>query len=223
MGVAMQRTRRQILNILKHRGKATVDELAGEIKLSSVTVRAHLAILEREGLVGFEEVRGAVGRPFYAYSLTEKAEELFPNSYSLLANYLLDGIADEGGSEAVSRRFRDTAERIAADRAARLEGKSLPERVEAAAQTLDDLGSMASWQEEDGRFYVHQYNCPYIQVARRWDCACDLDLGLVAKMVESAEVERVGRLVEGNSCCTYVITPRGGAAPVVVEVGGESG
>src|SRR5262245_24085541 len=70
--VAMQRTRRQILNILKHRGKATVDELASEILLSSVTVRAHLAILDREGLVTFEEVRGAVGRPYYAYSLTDR-------------------------------------------------------------------------------------------------------------------------------------------------------
>src|SRR3989442_1655540 len=160
--VAMQRTRRQILNILKHRGKATVDELASEILLSSVTVRAHLAILDREGLVTFEEVRGAVGRPYYAYSLTDRAEELFPNSYALLANCLIEGVAGAGGPEAVSRLFGETAERLAAARAEQRQGKSLPELVELTARTLDELGSMASWQEEEGHFLIHQYNCPYI-------------------------------------------------------------
>lgn len=206
--MAMQRTRRQIMNILKHRGRATVDELAAEICLSSVTIRAHLAVLDREGLVTYEEVRGGIGRPFYAYSLTDKAEDQFPNSYPLLANLLLDGFARLGGTDAVTRQFEETAEIIVAARAGKLAGQPLQERVAAAAQALDELGSMSSWEEEDGHFLVHQFNCPFIQVARRWRCACDLDFCLVSRFVDSAEVVRTGRLIDGDSCCTYVVTPR---------------
>ncbi|HEX2922718.1 MAG TPA: winged helix-turn-helix transcriptional regulator, partial [Chloroflexota bacterium] len=85
----MQRTRRQILDILKRRGRATLEELSKEVALSPVTVRVHLSVLQRDDLVSVEEVRGKVGRPYFVYSLTEDAEELFPKRYHALANRLL--------------------------------------------------------------------------------------------------------------------------------------
>src|SRR5512140_657216 len=88
----VQRTRREILNILKRKGRATLDELAQGVGLVPVTVRAHLNVLERDDLVKYEEVRGKVGRPYYVYSLTEEADALFPKTYHTLANRVLDSL-----------------------------------------------------------------------------------------------------------------------------------
>ena len=48
---AMQATRQRILEILKERGAATVEQLATELELTPVTIRHHLDILRRAGLV----------------------------------------------------------------------------------------------------------------------------------------------------------------------------
>ena len=61
----MQKTRESIVQILKKRGQATVDELSRELGLTSVTVRHHIEILRQEGVVDSPEPlrRSGPGRP----------------------------------------------------------------------------------------------------------------------------------------------------------------
>ena len=66
----MQETRQQIIEILKTRSQATVDDLADALALTTMTVRHHLGILEEQSLVQTEIQRGRVGRPHYVYRLT---------------------------------------------------------------------------------------------------------------------------------------------------------
>src|SRR3990172_8819772 len=99
----MQRTRRQILDILKRRGKASLEELATAVELVPVTVRAHLSVLERDDLVQAEETRGRIGRPYFVYSLTPEAQELFPRSYHALSDRLLSALQEVYGPTGVKR------------------------------------------------------------------------------------------------------------------------
>ncbi|RLC67959.1 MAG: ArsR family transcriptional regulator, partial [Chloroflexi bacterium] len=87
----MQATRERILNILKERGQATVDDLSQELGLTTVTVRHHLDILQEEGLVAppVARSRQSPGRPQYVYTLTREAGAFFPKRYAHLANQLL--------------------------------------------------------------------------------------------------------------------------------------
>ena len=72
-------TRGRIVMLLRRSGR-TVEELANSQGLTDNGVRAHLAVLERDGIV---RQRGSVrrgsggGKPAYLYELTPKAEELF--------------------------------------------------------------------------------------------------------------------------------------------------
>src|SRR3954469_11448670 len=71
-------TRGQIVTLLR-RGGRTVEELAQGVGLTDNGVRAHLATLERDGIVW---QRGTVsssggGKPAYVYELTSEAEALF--------------------------------------------------------------------------------------------------------------------------------------------------
>ena len=92
----MQETRRLILDILRRRAHATVDEIVDELQrrrgsITAVTVRHHLMRLQEDGLITSPELkrRSSPGRPQYIYALTEKAKELFPNNYQRLASSLL--------------------------------------------------------------------------------------------------------------------------------------
>ena len=66
--------------MLLRRSGRTVEELARALDLTDNGVRAHLAVLERDGIA---RQRGSVrrgsggGKPAYVYELTSEAEELF--------------------------------------------------------------------------------------------------------------------------------------------------
>ena len=86
----MQSTRRSILDYMQRHGRATVKELGGLLGLTSTGIRQHLTVLERDGLVEAREERGRVGRPTLVYSLTDKADSLYPKRYDMLASVLLE-------------------------------------------------------------------------------------------------------------------------------------
>jgi predicted ArsR family transcriptional regulator len=146
---SVQRTRREILNILKKKGRATLEELATGVGLVPVTVRAHLNVLERDDLVQYEEVRGKVGRPFYVYSLTEDAEALFPKNYHTLANRVLDGVATAFGGEGVEHLAEVISDVWLQEKQHRLVGKSGVELVQEVAKIRAEEGTWAEVERTD--------------------------------------------------------------------------
>jgi predicted ArsR family transcriptional regulator len=93
-------TRGKIVTLLRRSGR-TVEELARALSLTDNGVRAHLAVLERDGIV---RQRGSVrrssggGKPAYVYGLTEQAEDLFPKAYEPALRRLLDVLSERLGS-----------------------------------------------------------------------------------------------------------------------------
>src|SRR5919109_5333458 len=81
-------TRGQIITLLR-RSSHTVDELAQALDLTHTAVRAHLAALERDGLVQQHSERRGSRKPSAVYDLTSTAEELFPKAYGQLLDGLL--------------------------------------------------------------------------------------------------------------------------------------
>src|SRR3712207_399437 len=94
-------TRGQVVTLLR-RSDHTVEELAQALGLTDNGVRAHLAVLERDGIV---RQRGSVrrssggGKPAYVYELTQEAEDLFPKAYEPALRRLLDVLSERLGSE----------------------------------------------------------------------------------------------------------------------------
>src|SRR5215467_7165796 len=86
-------TRGQIVTLLR-RSNHTVDELAQALDLTHTAVRAHLAALERDGLVHQRSERRGSGKPSSVYDLTEASEYLFPKSYDQILDQLLDVLGE---------------------------------------------------------------------------------------------------------------------------------
>ena len=200
----MQTTRQQILDYLRRQGQATVKELDAHIGLTSTGVRQHLTVLERDSLVEAHEERGHVGRPALIYRLTEKGDALYPKSYDLLANTLLEEVRQVAGAQVLQTLLHRVAIRFAEAYKERVEGKSLPARVSEATQIIQSRGSLADCIQDGDDWLIRQYTCPYPKVAGRNSCVCALDVEFVRQLV-GEDVRLSTSLLRGDRACTYRI------------------
>ena len=205
----MHPTRRAILDVLKRRGSASLKELASDLGLVPVTVRAHMRALERAALVASSDVRGQRGRPYRVYSLTLKAEEqFFPKQYDDLALQLLSGVAQIEGQEALQLLVDRVAENMAAAQRPRVEGKPIEQRVAEVTRMFEESGSAADLTETDEGYIVQEYNCPYLRVSRQSVHVCEIDRRLVSKLVGAPVELGPSRLRDGAPSCAFIIPAR---------------
>ena len=206
----MQKTREEILHILKTRGPSTVDELSEALGLTSVTVRHHLEILRNQDLVDEPEPlrREGPGRPQYLYRLAEGAEQIFPSSYDLLAAELLREIRSLLPQEEIDALTDRVAQRIASQ-AYVSRDMDFESRLEAVVNFLDERGYMASIErDEEGHAILHIYNCPYDRLTQRSGVPCDIDARLLSILLDR-KFERVKHAAKGDQHCSYVIYEEG--------------
>jgi predicted ArsR family transcriptional regulator len=203
----MQSTRQQILEYLQRHGRGTVKELGSLLSLTSTGIRQHLTVLERDGLVEAHEERGRVGRPTLVYSLTGKADALFPKTYDLLANVLLEEIRLNEGNEKVQKLLRQVARRLAAPYEDRVRGKDLGERVKETAAVMEEQGCLADWsQDESGAYFIDEYSCPFPKIAEKDRAVCALHVEFVG-ILTGGDTRLTRSLLRGERACTYRIRP----------------
>ena len=216
--MAMQTTKSQILSLLKRSGGNTVEELASSLSLARMTVRQHLATLERDDLVTAREVRRATGRPHFLYTLTDKGEETFPKRYDRLADMIIDEVALLDGSEIeglspVEKKallFRKLAQRLALQYAPRVEGKDLEERVQTVTEILQSESGFAEWRKLDAGFEILDYNCAYRKVAENQDL-CAWHLEFLTELLGD-NVRAVSFQNKGGDLCRFLVGAEGPSA-----------
>ena len=200
----MQPTRWEILQLLKRRGRATVDELSKALNMTLMGVRLHLVVLDRDGYVQRATVREKPGRPALVYSLAPKAEELFPKRYDLLAGELLRSLREYKGDSLASTVLASAARNMAAPLLGEVDGETLEQRVESVGRLLDRSGSFASWERVDGGFMLHQHNCLFYSVAQRNREVCSID-HLLLREALGVDVERRECLIDGAGRCSFFV------------------
>lgn len=203
----MQATRQQILDFLRTEGEGSVRELARHLGLTSTGVRQHLTVLEREGFVSSRELRGKVGRPALAYSLTPTGEALFPKSYDRLARALLDAARETLDPQMFGEVLRRAAGPLAAPHLESLEGLEPADRVAATCDVLRKWDLVADWEREPGGdFLLHERTCPYLEVAREDRATCAIDVAFIEQLT-GMHAELTCCQMRGDEGCTYRIRP----------------
>ena len=198
-------TRGRIVTLLRRSGR-TVEELALPLDLTDNGVRAHLAVLERDGIV---RQRGSVrrgsggGKPAYVYELTAEAEELFPKAYEPTLRRLLDVLGERLGPEEAEVLLRAVGRGLA-------EGKTVPPdgtraRLGAAVGVLNELGGLAELEERDGALVIQGYSCPLAAVTPDHPEVCRMAETLVTEVSGVPVYERCDR-GERPRCCFEVAT-----------------
>lgn len=202
----MQPTRKRMLEIMRECEVCTVEQLAETLSLTTVTVRHHLDILAKEGLVEMTELRrrDTPGRPQHTFKLSACAMQRFPKNYQGLSLLMLDEIADTMPAAELDRLLAGMASRMAAQ--AHLPGaEAAPEqRLNAAVKYLNDCGYNAEWVREGENFVLRTRNCPYHEASRKHGELCNMDLHLISQLL-GAQPERRERMAEGGRTCSYVV------------------
>ena len=200
-------TRGQIVTLLRRSGR-TVDELAKALGLTNNGVRAHLATLERDGIVrqhGSVRAASGGGKPAYVYELTPGAEDLFPKAYEPVLRRLLDVIAERLDAEEAEAMLRTTGSRM-------VEGRSAPagnvqERLEVAVDVLNELGGLAEFESSDGSFVIRGYSCPLAAVTPEHPEVCRIAEAMITELAGVTVHERCDRGVRPR--CRFEVSAPG--------------
>jgi predicted ArsR family transcriptional regulator len=206
----MQQTRRHILEILKERKEATIDEIVAELsdrigKITAVTVRHHLEILRGDGLVAAPTVRrrSAPGRPQYVYTLTERAADMFPNNYQGLAAGLLEQLKEQLPAETVDQILEGVAGHMIS--AAMVPDAPIEIRLDHAVAFLNSNGYTATWSRGRDGHVLSVINCPYEQISCSNADVCKMDKKLIEGLV-GVPAERVSwRWEDEGEGCSYFV------------------
>jgi len=182
-------SRRRLLRVLEDApSPLPVSDLADIVDLHANTVRGHLEVLERAGLVVRQvEERTRPGRPRALYSVAPGSSAA-PESegYRFLAEILATLVATSVSDPST-----------AAEDVGRAWGKYLVERptpfseptasdvVNIIVSRLAEFGFEPENQPHDGRTVIKLHDCPFRDVARsRQDVVCSVHLGLMRGMAE---------------------------------------
>ncbi len=209
---AKTRTRREILNWLKHKGPQDAAGLADRLDVSAMAVRQHLYALQREQLVESEAQPRPVGRPAKLWKLTSAADGFFPDGHSDLTLDLLAGLRQAFGNEGMTKLLEVRARRQTSAYRERMPRRgALRKRLEALARVRTGEGYMAEVvAERDGSFLFVENHCSICAAATACSglCAGELDV-FRAVLGPETEIERDEHILAGDRRCTYRVRPSG--------------
>jgi predicted ArsR family transcriptional regulator len=201
-------TRGRIITLLR-RGPRTVNDLAGALDLTDNAVRAHLATLERDGLVQQSGTRPGFRKPNLTYELTPDAGQFFPKPYGPVLRQLLAVLAERMGPDQLADVLREVGRRLAAGFAGEVRAADVRGRAEDAVRVLGELGGLAEVEEADGRLVIRGFDCPLAEAVAGHPAACRLAEALLTELVGVPVAERCQH---GNPPkCAFALPPARGA------------
>ena len=150
-------TRGRIVALLRA-GSRTVNELAEALELTDNAVRAHLAALERDGLVEQEGVRRGFGKPAHVFRLTGEADSLFPQAYAFLAGEFVRELRERVGEENLASAVRAIG--LRAGQGAGIRGAAAADRLGGTLALLESLGAEVDAVQEGARARLQGQSCP---------------------------------------------------------------
>lgn len=196
-------TRGKVVALLR-RGPRSVEELAGELRLTDNAVRAQLASLQRDGVVVTGALRreGGVGKPATEYAIAPDAHGIFSTAYAPVLAALLDVLESRLSRQEITALMKSVGRKLAP--AGPTKG-SLEKRAKAAAALLDGLGATTDVVESASGYEVRGHACPLAQAVMGHPETCRAVETLLAESTGTTVREHCDR-TGAVPCCRFAMT-----------------
>ena len=194
----------RVLKAIQIRGRASVKDVAADLGVTASAVRLHLAQLQASGAIRTDKVREGVGRPYYVYSLTPHAHDLFYKDYGDLARLLLEEVSEIQGPDALQDVLDRVGVRLAEKYRAQVPGQDLAERVDAWAELLDQRGVTVEIEKTDEGIVLREYGCPYQNIAMENRAVCEMERQVMVRLLDSG-VRLTQCVLDGHRGCQFAI------------------
>ncbi len=200
-------SRGQILKLLQRYGAMGIKDLRRELGMSDTAVRQQLRSLRADGLIrASNRVAQGPGRPGRVYELSEEARRLFARySEDLVLNLYAELMADQG-QDVVRRLLDRVGKRLAEQYQKEVTGELLHDKVRSLAAVLDGRGIMSDVSHEAELIILHEFSCPYHELAAAHREICDMEKNMIAEVL-NADVELTNCMMDGYSGCSFTVRP----------------
>src|SRR5260370_11449532 len=181
--IAGRSTRMEVLELLRRKGDASAETISSALGVTPNAVRQRLTNLERDGFVVSHPERRRRGRPSLLFSLTERADSVFPKRYGQLASMVLQEVQEMGGPGALDEVFERMATRHATVIAPTLEGLEFDEKLKKVVAWIGRAGTLAEQTETAEGVKVTIHNCPFRNTALKVPPVCPITPHLVSPLL----------------------------------------
>ena len=202
--IAGRSTRMEVLELLRRKGPASAETIASDLGVTPNAVRQHLTNLEREGFVRSQPERGARGRPALLFSLTERADSVFPKRYGQLATMVLQELRDMGGDDALDDLFSRVAARHAGAIEREIDGLTFDQKLERVVSWIGRAGTLAEQTETAEGVKVTIHNCPFRNTALKFPQVCTITPHLFSRLLGTA-VSQSDSIHRRDPYCSFVV------------------
>jgi predicted ArsR family transcriptional regulator len=202
--IAGRSTRMEVLELLRRKSHASAETIAAELRVTPNAVRQHLTNLERDGFVVSSPEKSRRGRPSLLFSLTERADSVFPKRYGQLATMVLQEVQDMGGPDALDEVFERMATRHAGAIARNLEGLEFDEKLRRVVAWIGRAGTLAEQTETAEGVKVTIHNCPFRNTALKFPQVCTITPHLISKLLGTA-VSQADSIHRHDPYCSFVV------------------
>ena len=202
--IAGRSTRMEVLELLRRKGHASAETIAAELLVTPNAIRQHLTNLERDGLVVSSPEKSRRGRPSLLFSLTERADSVFPKRYGQLATMVLQEVQEMGGPDALDEVFERMATRHADAIAGNLEGLEFDEKLKRVVAWIGRAGTLAEQTDTPEGVKVTIHNCPFRNTALKFPQVCTITPHLISQLLGTA-VSQADSIHRHDPYCSFVV------------------
>jgi predicted ArsR family transcriptional regulator len=202
--IAGRSTRMEVLELLRRKGHSSAETIAADLHVTPNAVRQHLTNLERDGFVTSTPEKSRRGRPSLLFSLTERADSVFPKRYGQLATMVLQEVHEMGGPDALDEVFERMAARHAGAIAPKLEGLEFDEKLRRVVAWIGRAGTLAEQSETAEGVKVTIHNCPFRNTALKYPQVCTITPQLISKLLGAA-VSQADSIHRHDPYCSFVV------------------
>lgn len=197
-------TRMEVLELLRRKRRCSAETIASDLGVTPNAVRQHLTNLERDGFVVSHPERSGRGRPALLFSLTERADSVFPKRYGQLATMVLQEVQEMGGPGALDEVFARVAERHARGIEHELEGLDFDEKLRRVVAWIGRAGTLAEQSDSPEGVKVTIHNCPFRNTALKFPQVCSITPQLITRLL-GAPVSQADSIHRRDPYCSFVV------------------
>ncbi len=202
--IAGRSTRMEVLELLRRKGHASAETISSDLGVTPNAVRQHLTNLERDGFVVSHPERRRRGRPSLLFSLTERADSVFPKRYGQLATMVLQEVQEMGGPEALDEVFSRVAARHATTIEPALDGLDFDEKLRRVVTWIGRAGTLAEVTETSEGMKVTIHNCPFRNTALKFPQVCTITPQLMSRLLGTG-ISQADSIHRHDPYCSFVV------------------
>lgn len=197
-------TRMELLEFLRLKGPASAEVIAAELGVTANAVRQHLTNLERDGLVTSTAVHNKRGRPSLEFTLTDRADGVFPKRYGQLATMVLTELQSMAGPDLLDDLFERIALRYSDTMRRGMEGLDFNAKLERLLGWINRAGTLAEAEETPEGIRVSIHNCPFRNTALKYPQVCTITPHLMVELLD-VQVSQTSSIHRQDPYCSFVI------------------